>query len=69
MPFITGSGIIHILLKIDNELWKIIIALVILGIIFVLSLFNIRSGKAFRRKEFNEILRILLFYKENNKNV
>lgn len=68
--FITILGPTYILSKIDNQIIKISVTIMVVTIIFsgliYFMLRNISGGKIARRKEFNELLKILLFYKQNS---
>ena len=68
--FITTSGITYILSRIDNEfiknLFSLIMVVVLLGATIYCILRTMSKGKMARRKEFNQLLKILLFYKQNS---
>lgn len=68
--FITNSGIAYILSGIDNEIIKnvfIIVMVLFWGVGTVYCILRtIPRGKMVRRREFNQLLKILLFYKQNS---
>lgn len=67
---VITSGLTYILNRIDNETIKVVFIIVIVvfwivGIIYCI-LRTMPKGKMARRKEFNQLLKILLFYKQNS---
>lgn len=74
LSFITVLGPTYILSKIDDQI-IINILIIIFIIIFITTIFgsliyfmisNISGGKIARRREFNQLLKIILFYKQNS---
>lgn len=70
LSFITVLGPTYILSKIDGQtiinILIIMFIITIFGCLMYFMISNISGGKIARRREFNQLLKILLFYKQNS---